>query len=128
MLTAGFHEVPCRDIPGVLDEATRQGVAVFTLSTAGRTDQEAFFAAVRETLPLDPPLGLRTVWDALSDSIWGGLRKLTSPRGSSSGPTPGPSRAPRVISGPRRASSARWSRPSPKTDTPAEGRPRSAST
>lgn len=54
---------------------------MFTLSTAGRTDEEAFFRAVRETLPLDPPLGTsRMVWDALSDSLWGGLHALQSPR------------------------------------------------
>ncbi|MFJ7955733.1 hypothetical protein ACIQ62_05490 [Streptomyces sp. NPDC096319] len=40
-----------------------------------------FFGAVRETLPLDPPLGtFRMVGDALSDSVWGGLHELKSPR------------------------------------------------
>ncbi|MFE5589199.1 hypothetical protein [Streptomyces sp. NPDC056549] len=80
MISAGFHEVPGRDIPGILDEAARQGVPVFTLATAGRTDHEAFSRAVREALPLDPPLASGMVWDALSDSIWGGLHELKSPR------------------------------------------------
>ncbi|MFF0434182.1 barstar family protein [Streptomyces sp. NPDC004327] len=80
VIDRGLHEVSGADIPGVLDEAARQGVPVFTLSTAGRTDQEAFFGAVRESLPLDPPLGPRMVWDALSDSLWGGLHELKSPR------------------------------------------------
>ncbi|HWU05944.1 MAG TPA: barstar family protein [Streptomyces sp.] len=81
VIDRGFHEVSGTDIPGILDEAARQGVAVFTLSTAGQTDKETFFGAVRETLPLDPPLGTsRMVWDALSDSVWGGLHKLKSPR------------------------------------------------
>ncbi|MFB6632170.1 hypothetical protein ACFCWY_19955 [Streptomyces sp. NPDC056362] len=80
MISAGFHEVPGRDIPGILDEATRQGVPVFTLTTAGRTDKEAFFGAVQETLPLDPALGPHLVWDALSDSVWSGLHELKSPR------------------------------------------------
>ncbi|MEU5683689.1 barstar family protein [Streptomyces venezuelae] len=81
VIDSGFHEVPGADIPGVLDEAARRGVPVFTLSTDGRTDKEAFFGAVRETLPLDPPLGThRMVWDALSDSLWGGLHELTSSR------------------------------------------------
>ncbi|MFE5594201.1 barstar family protein [Streptomyces sp. NPDC056549] len=77
----GFHEVSSADIPGILDESARQGIPVFTLSTAGRTDKEAFFGAVREALPLEPPLGtFRMVWDALSDSVWGGLHELKSPR------------------------------------------------
>ncbi|MEE6267653.1 hypothetical protein V2E29_18650 [Streptomyces diastatochromogenes] len=52
LIDRGFHEVSGADIPGIVDEAARQGVPVFTLSTAGRTDKEAFFQAVRETLPL----------------------------------------------------------------------------
>ncbi|MEV8050594.1 barstar family protein [Streptomyces bacillaris] len=81
VIDRGFHEVSGADIPGILDEAARQGVPVFTLSTAGRTGREAFFGAVREALPLDPPLGtFRMVWDALSDSVWGGLHELKSPR------------------------------------------------
>ncbi|MFC9399274.1 barstar family protein [Streptomyces sp. NPDC057027] len=81
VIDRGFHEVSGADIAGILDEAARQGVPVFTLSTAGRTDKEAFFEAVREALPLDPPLGtFRMVWDGLSDSVWGGLHGLESPR------------------------------------------------
>ncbi|WP_306328488.1 barstar family protein [Streptomyces venezuelae] len=81
VIDRGFHEVSGADIPEILDEAARQGVPVFTLSTAGRTDKETFFGAVREALPLDPPLGtFRMVWDALSDSVWGGLHELKSPR------------------------------------------------
>lgn len=80
MINAGFYEVPGGDIPGMLDEAARQGVPVFTLSTAGRTDKDAFFGAVQVALPLDPPLGPGRVWDALSDSVAGGLHELKSPR------------------------------------------------
>ncbi|MCX4523941.1 barstar family protein [Streptomyces anulatus] len=79
VIDRGFHEVAGADIPGVLDEAARQGVPVFTLRTAGRTDKEAFFAAVQGALPLDPALGPRMVWDALSDSAWAGLHELKSP-------------------------------------------------
>lgn len=35
--------------------------------------KDDFFEAVRAVLPLDPPLVLNKVWDALSDSIWEGL-------------------------------------------------------
>ncbi|MFD6422378.1 barstar family protein [Streptomyces sp. NPDC060198] len=80
-MARGFHEVSGADIPGVVQEAARRGVPVFTLSTGGRTDKGAFFEAVRETLPLDPPLGtFREVWEALSDSVWGGLHALKTPR------------------------------------------------
>ncbi|MEU4152603.1 barstar family protein [Streptomyces sp. NPDC026659] len=80
MIDRGLHEVSGADLPGILDEAARQGIPVFTLSTAGRTDKETFFGAVRETLPLEPPLGtFRMVWDALADSVWGGLHELKSP-------------------------------------------------
>jgi hypothetical protein len=57
VIDGGFHEVSAADIPGVLADAARQGVPVFTLSTAGRTDKEAFFGSVGRALPLDPPLG-----------------------------------------------------------------------
>ncbi|MFF3446750.1 hypothetical protein ACFYXJ_06360 [Streptomyces sp. NPDC002667] len=81
VIDRGLHEVSGTDIPRILAEAAGQGLPVFTLSTSGRIDKEAFFAAVRETLPLDPPLGnSRMVWDALSDSVWGGIHALQSPR------------------------------------------------
>ncbi|MGW6286356.1 barstar family protein [Streptomyces sp. NPDC055107] len=79
VIERGFHEVSGADVPGILDEAARQGLPVFTLRTAGRTDKEAFFAAVQGALPLDPVLGPRMAWDALSDSVWGGLHELKSP-------------------------------------------------
>ncbi|MFE1365628.1 barstar family protein [Streptomyces anulatus] len=79
VIERGLHEVSVADIAGVLDEAARQGIPVFILRTAGRTDKEAFFAAVQGALRLDPALGPRMVWDALSDSVWGGLHELKSP-------------------------------------------------
>ncbi|MGK5543426.1 hypothetical protein ACSNOH_01600 [Streptomyces sp. URMC 127] len=81
VIDRGFHEVSSADTPGLVEEAARQGVPVFTLCTGGRTEEEAFFEAVRGTLPLDPPLGtFRRAWDALSDSVWGGLHALETPR------------------------------------------------
>lgn len=81
VIDRGFHEVSGADIPGILDEAARQGVPAFTLSTGGRTTKETFFRAVRETLPLDPPLGThRLAWDALSDAVCGGLHALKASR------------------------------------------------
>lgn len=44
-------------------------------------DKSSFFEGVRNTLPQDPPLGrTRDVWDALSDSVWGGLHEHESER------------------------------------------------
>ncbi|WP_432116277.1 barstar family protein [Streptomyces sp. S1] len=80
-IRGGFHEVPASSVPELLAEAARRDVPLFTLSTGGRTDKEAFFRAVRESLPLDPPLSVtRHVWDALADSLWNGLHDLDAPR------------------------------------------------
>ncbi|MFJ4867593.1 hypothetical protein [Streptomyces sp. NPDC088757] len=79
-IRGGFHEVPASSVPELLAEAARRGVPLFTLSTGGRTGKEAFFRAVREALPLDPPLSAsRYVWDALGDSLWSGLHDLDAP-------------------------------------------------
>jgi hypothetical protein len=39
------------------------------------TDKEGFVAAVRDVLPLDPPVQ-SAHWDALSDSLWEGIHEL----------------------------------------------------
>jgi hypothetical protein len=46
------------------------------LSTGDGAGRDAFFDAVRNTLPLDPPLVSNWSWDALSDSLFGGLYAL----------------------------------------------------
>jgi hypothetical protein len=52
------------------------GTRLFQLPTA-ITDKRSLFQAVRETLPLDPPLTEgRENWDALNDSLWSGLHGL----------------------------------------------------
>lgn len=51
------------------------GWRVFVLPR-GILDQATFFAAVRETLPLDPPVRTDRSWDALADSLWEGLHRL----------------------------------------------------
>ncbi|WP_330459555.1 barstar family protein [Streptomyces sp. NBC_00820] len=76
--TDGLDVVTPSGIREVLDEASRRGFALYVLDTDGRADRESFFHAVRETLPLDPPLTSSRSWDALADSLWEGLRTETS--------------------------------------------------
>jgi hypothetical protein len=54
-------------------EAAEEGCRVFLLDTGANANREAFFDAVRATLPLDPPLMSARSWDALEDSLWEGL-------------------------------------------------------
>lgn len=43
----------------------------------GVVDKRSFFAAVRDSLPFDPPLESQILsWDALEDSLWSGLCAL----------------------------------------------------
>jgi len=53
--------------------------ARYTLS-GGITSHDAFFAAIANTLPCDPPVASSCSWDALSDSLWEGLRQLPQTR------------------------------------------------
>ena len=43
-------------------------------------DRASFFRAVKAVLPLDPPLVGDDNWDALSDSLWGGLDNVDAER------------------------------------------------
>lgn len=56
------------------DQETRAaGFKVYHLATGDASDKESFIRAVSRVLPLDPPIvGFRN-WDALSDSLFGGL-------------------------------------------------------
>ncbi|WP_394821256.1 barstar family protein [Pendulispora albinea] len=59
------------DVSAVLDLAKRSGMAAYVLSNV--TDRDGFFNAIRAGLPLDPPLVSNRSWDALLDSLRGGL-------------------------------------------------------
>jgi len=70
----GIHRVDSLDVAAIRREAA--AAAVFVLPpTIG--DGVSFFDACRATFPLDPPLydGSRS-WDALADSLCGGLDQL----------------------------------------------------
>jgi len=60
------------DAGTVTSEATEAGFRVFVLP-AGIDSRESFFDAAGKTFPMDPPIISSRSWDALSDSLWGGL-------------------------------------------------------
>jgi Barstar (barnase inhibitor) len=72
--TPGIHELPNEDPQALAERLRREGWHVYVLSPDAR-DKASFFAAVINTLPLDPPWeeGNYHVWDALSDSLNEGL-------------------------------------------------------
>jgi hypothetical protein len=63
-----------------LREPSSPGRRVFALRE-GIEDSASFHAAVRASLPLDPPLSESGVnWDAMEDSIWGGIDTVEESR------------------------------------------------
>ena len=61
------------------EQLCAQGWLVYCLPS-GIGDQESFFEAVKAVIPLDPPLIGNRSWDALSDSLWGGLDGIDTKR------------------------------------------------
>jgi hypothetical protein len=61
------------DLDEVRAEATRCHHPLYELSMNGVPDRESFFTAVRSTLPQDPVLVSSRSWDALVDSVRGGI-------------------------------------------------------
>jgi hypothetical protein len=76
----GLSRIENLDVSSTRTEAERAGLATFVLPSNGIVDRASFFDAVRGTLPLDPPLLGSRSWDALSDSLWEGLRTHMAPR------------------------------------------------
>lgn len=75
-LVPGVHAVSVADIEAAVRVASTMGAAIFAFSTQGASTRADFFDAVRASLPLDPPLVGSRSWDALSDSLWGGIEAL----------------------------------------------------
>jgi Barstar (barnase inhibitor) len=77
----GVTRVDREALAAFVDAERDKGAKVLTLTTGPRADMAALFQAAREMLPLDPPLGIyRDVWDALADSLFGGVDSLEEPR------------------------------------------------
>lgn len=69
----GLHPYPTtRAADSVQRDLAASGWKVYLLPT-GIIDRGSFFRAVVGVLPLDPPIHGGGSWDALADSIWGGI-------------------------------------------------------
>jgi hypothetical protein len=75
-LEPGLSLIPPADLADIAQESARLGLPVYVLSTGGGAGLDAFFDAVRGSLPLDPPVVSSRSWDALSDSLWEGIYSL----------------------------------------------------
>jgi hypothetical protein len=67
--------IAASDVSTVIENARAAGASVYVLRSHGVTDRAAFVEAVREVLPLDPPVNVSHL-DALADSLWQGLYEL----------------------------------------------------
>jgi hypothetical protein len=76
----GLTRIGAVDAEAIRRDAERAGYTTLALPEQGIVDKASFFKAVRRTLPLDPPLGIYNVWDALSDSLNEGLYTLPDRR------------------------------------------------
>jgi barstar (barnase inhibitor) len=56
-----------------MDQARKAMAKIYVLPNVPITGRAAFFDAVRGIFPLDPPVLGSRMWDALSDSLAGGL-------------------------------------------------------
>lgn len=74
-LERGVRHMAGVDVASLRRDLEALGWHVFVLPE-GVTDKRSFFQAVRDTIPLDPPLLGDRSWEALSDSLWSGLDSL----------------------------------------------------
>ena len=70
---SGLHQVDDLDAGEAQAALTQDGWLAFVLDGTQITDRESFFTVVRRIVPLDPPVYRNCVWDALSDSLFGGI-------------------------------------------------------
>jgi len=79
-LKAGLYAVDPSELETLAEAANLSGWTVFELDGRGIVDRKSFFDVACATLPMDPPLQSDRSWDALSDSLWGGIDALPSRR------------------------------------------------
>jgi barstar (barnase inhibitor) len=75
-ISSGITTLPEGEVRALGRRFQGRGYRVYLLETGSSADREAFFSAVREVLPLDPPMVSSRSWEALSDSLWEGLVEL----------------------------------------------------
>ncbi|WP_167536727.1 barstar family protein [Streptomyces subrutilus] len=68
------------EVEQVRAQAAQEGVPILTLLTGGIDDRDRIFEGFREGLPMDPPNYSSRSWEALSDSLFGGLLKIEASR------------------------------------------------
>lgn len=71
----GLFTIDALEVEQTIAEREKRGWRIFRLP-ASISSKDDFFEAVRDTLPLEPPLQSNRSWDALSDSLWAGLDRL----------------------------------------------------
>lgn len=77
---SGVTFVGEEEIARLLTDAPLEKLFLLRLRTKGSGDREAIFEAFRRDLPMDPPVQTAHSWEALSDSLFGGLLSLASTR------------------------------------------------
>ncbi|MFG2974444.1 hypothetical protein ACGFYY_15815 [Streptomyces sp. NPDC048331] len=77
---SGVTFVGEEEVSRILTDASLEKVCLLRLRTNGSGDRDAIFEAFRRDLPMDPPVQSARSWEALSDSLFGGLFSLTSTR------------------------------------------------
>ena len=69
----GLKSVSADAVPELRAEATAIDAAVFEINMTKKDGREAFFDSIVKSFPLDPHLSTSNSWDALNDSLSGGL-------------------------------------------------------
>lgn len=62
----------------ILHKLQKEGWVVYEMDGKCIQNKFDFFSQVRKLLPLDPPLSGNEKWDALEDSLWGGLYETSA--------------------------------------------------
>jgi hypothetical protein len=79
-LQPGLTTIENMNVDALVKQAKEEGRATYVLPGTEIRSSQSFFEAIRAALPLDPPIVGSRSWDALSDSLWGGLDSLDATR------------------------------------------------
>ena len=74
----GLFPIDSVEAENVSKDALRKGAFLCRLTTRKASDRSSFFDAVRAAMPLDPPVYGSNNWNALSDSILGGIEQIVN--------------------------------------------------